>query len=118
LLRPVIQFKPIEGDGALAEGNDRDAGTNELIEEILVHPQVRGSCSEANQPWGKLFPTLLSRQAHCASVLRIEVDGVKDVSRTWDARVENVTNSLAYECCGPAAVGGKFCTIAPHLAAD
>jgi hypothetical protein len=48
LLRPAIQFKPIEGYGAFAQGDDGHAGTNELIEEIFVHAEVRGGCAEAD----------------------------------------------------------------------
>jgi hypothetical protein len=104
LLRPVIQFKPIEGDGALAQGDDRDAGTYELIEEVLVHPQVRGSCTEAARKrisrGGNCSLSCSRRKpiAHLSGELRLTASRI--ALEAWGARALNVTNLRAYERCG------------------
>lgn len=49
LLRPGVHFKPIKGNALLTDGNFRQAPSYLAIESILVHAQVGGSITEADQ---------------------------------------------------------------------
>jgi len=40
VLRPCIEFKPVEGDSLYADGNVRELRTHVAIEAVLVHAEI------------------------------------------------------------------------------
>jgi hypothetical protein len=50
ILRPRIEFKPIEGDTLRADGHEFKPRTHLAVETVLVHAEIARRIAQANEP--------------------------------------------------------------------
>jgi len=47
---PGVEFKPVEGDALMADGNSCEKGTDFGIEAIAIHAEISGCIAKAHKP--------------------------------------------------------------------